>query len=242
MDLKELDDVHLGLLNKLLLVDHAGGKGVDPLDLLLDLRLELLLGVDLGDQIPHGTLLGFGLEQVDDFLPNPLDLSGLLVGQLLDLVLLLPGETNDEEPDDVAILGLAVLEEVDKGVLLLDQGAELIPGQPHGVEVGEAGLTLDLVDLELDVLVLVLLLLLEVGHVELLDPTLQTFGLNLLTGGLGDAGPTLPLGLSGPQVLGLLDVVPDLPDEGVDLPFRLTLLGLQTLVLTIRHPRFVFLF
>jgi len=79
----------------------------------------------------------------------------LLLGALgvaggLDLVLVAAGEGNGEETDEVAIEGLGLNEGLDEGVPLLDEGAELVTGDVHAVEVGVQIKTFDFFALELD--------------------------------------------------------------------------------------------
>ena len=73
-----------------------------------------------------------------------MDLGGLGVGGLLDLVLSSLGEANAEEAELVTVSGGAVNMGLDLGLPLLDDGALLVTGQLHTVEVGEASVTLDL--------------------------------------------------------------------------------------------------
>ena len=48
------------------------------------------------------------------------------------------GEGDAEHTDEVAILSLGLNEGLDEGVPFLDEGAELVSGDVHSVEVGEA--------------------------------------------------------------------------------------------------------
>jgi len=235
MDFHELGDVHLGLLDELDLLDVDRLEGVDALARSLDLRLDLV-----HQQVLHesGERLGadLSLEDLDDFLTDSLNLSGLSVsehGHLLILDVL--GESNDKNTDDVTVGGLAVGLGLDEGMTLLDHLAHLITGQRETVKVSQAVLSLDFLNFELDLLVAILGLV-EVSDVELADTSLESIGLNLLTLRLGDTGAS-DLGASSLEVGRSLDVVPHLLQEGIGLFLLLTLLPAlgETLVLTICH-------
>ena len=73
-----------------------------------------------------------------------MDLSSLGVSGLLDLVLSSLGEANAEEAKFVSVGGGAIDVSLDLGLPLLDDGALLVTGQLHTVEVGQTGITLDL--------------------------------------------------------------------------------------------------
>ena len=73
-----------------------------------------------------------------------MDLGGLGVGGLLDLVLSSLGEANTEEAEFVTVGGGAVDVGLNLSLPLLDDGALLVTGQLHTVEVGEARVALDL--------------------------------------------------------------------------------------------------
>lgn len=60
------------------------------------------------------------------------------------------GEANAEESEEVAINSLGLHECFDQGVPLLDEGAELVLGNVHSVEVSEAVVALDFFDLDLN--------------------------------------------------------------------------------------------
>ena len=73
-----------------------------------------------------------------------MDLGRLGVGRLLDLVLATLGEADAEEAELVTVGGGAVNMRLDLGLPLLDDGALLVTSQLHTVEVGQTGITLDL--------------------------------------------------------------------------------------------------
>ena len=78
-------------------------------------------------------------------------LLALGVAALLGRQLLL-GEADAEEPQEVSVGGLDVGVSLDEGLPLLDHGPELVGGQVHAVEVGQAVLALDILAQELELL------------------------------------------------------------------------------------------
>jgi len=113
------------------------------------------------------------------------DLGGLGVGGLLDLVLSSLGEANAEEAELVTVSGGAVNMGLDLGLPLLDDGALLVTGQLHTVEVGEASVTLDLLADETEFTVGGLVTV-EISLVDLVDAAAETVSGKLGTGGAGD--------------------------------------------------------
>ena len=73
-----------------------------------------------------------------------MDLSGLGISGLLDLILSSLGEANAEEAKFVTVGGGAIDMSLDLGLPLLDDGALFVTGQLHTVEIGQTGITLDL--------------------------------------------------------------------------------------------------
>ncbi len=59
------------------------------------------------------------------------------------------GEADAEESEEVAVSGLGLHESLDEGVPLLDEGAELVLGDVHSVEVGVAVVALHFFHLHL---------------------------------------------------------------------------------------------
>ena len=117
--------------------DDATDIGVGNLKVILVLRFSNK--VIKADDKTHLTA-----HDVHHLLADGVDLGGLGVGGLLNLVLSSLGETNTEEAELVAVGGGAVDVGLDLGLPLLDDGALLVTGQLHTVEVGEASITLDL--------------------------------------------------------------------------------------------------
>lgn len=73
----------------------------------------------------------------------------LCVASGLHLSLLSLGERNAEHSEVVTIRSLGLREGLDQGVPLLDEGAQLVSGDVHAVEVGVAVEGLDLLALNL---------------------------------------------------------------------------------------------
>ena len=105
-------------------------------------------------------------------------LVGLGVAGLGPLLGLLLGEADDEEPEEEPVGGLDIDEGLDEGLPLLDHGPQLVGGESHAVEVGEAVLALDILadELELAEGALGVLLVLQIGQGNLVDAALQTVG------------------------------------------------------------------
>lgn len=79
-----------------------------------------------------------------------MSVGALGVAGSLDLVLVASGEGDGESSNEVAVGGLSLDESLNDGVPLLNEGAELVTGDVHTVEVGEAIETLDFFDLDLN--------------------------------------------------------------------------------------------
>jgi len=141
-----------------------------------------------------------------------MDLCGLGIGGLLDLVLSSLGEANAEEAELVTVGGGAVNMGLDLSLPLLDDGALFVAGQLHSMEVSQARVTLDLLADKTELAVGGLVTV-EIGLVDLVDAAAETVGSQLGTGGTGNQG------LANQTVLEdrwSLDFVPLLLGEGVD--------------------------
>merc|ERR1711953_639237 len=169
-------------LDELDLADTDISHGVDTLNLAADRLahgvvnqlLDKFLELDGGGLLAHDG---------DHALTDLLDLGALGVGELGDLVGSGLGETNAEEADLVAILGLHINVGLDESLPLLHQRLELVGGVGETIEVGEAVLALDLIDLELDVGITVLLVLLQISQIDGNNTPLQVIGGNVVSGG-----------------------------------------------------------
>jgi len=233
MELHKLGDVELGLLEDLALANEDILDGEDALALLLD-----LLGDGLGDEFLHqvaegatGGLVGHDLTHL---VADLLVLHGVGVGGGLDLIVLAGGEGDAKQADGVAVVGLDLAAGLDGGLPLLDEGAELVTGQGHAVEVGEAVAALDVLNHEGDLAVALILIVVEIGEVHLDDAVLESVRGDLGALGTGHKG-LAALALT--EIGRSLDVVPFLLQEGVShllLAALLASLG-EALVLSYRH-------
>ena len=123
---------HLNLADKDVL------EGEDRLAGLLDLLADVL-GDELLNELLEGDGGSLAGDDGDHLLAEGADLRGLGVAGLGGLVLLLLGEANDEDADGVAVVGADINVGLNQSLPLADKRAELIGGQVHAVEVGEAG-------------------------------------------------------------------------------------------------------
>lgn len=228
MNLEELVKVVLGCLENLHLADVDVLEGEDALGGLLNLAADNL-GDELGNKLAQVARVGLTLDNLEHLLADGADVGCLGVGVLLDLVGTLLGESNDKDSEEVAIGGLDVLVSLDERLPLANERAELVRGEVHAVEVGEAGAALDTVDLQLELAVGLLVVLVKVGEGSLDDAALER-----VIGVLETLG-SVDKSLADVAVLeegGCLDVVPVLAGEGVDSPLLLTLALGELLVLS----------
>jgi len=208
-------------LDELDLADTDVSHGVDALNLagdglahgVVDQLLNKFLKLDGASLLAHDG---------NHALADLLDLGALGVGELGDLVGSRLGETNAEETDLVAILGLHINVGLDESLPLLHQRLELVGGVGETIEVGEAVLSLDLIDLEFDVGIAVLLVLLQISQVDGNNSSLQVVGSDVVSRGSVHRGNT---GVSVGEESGGLDVVPVLLLKRInDLLLSLSLL------------------
>ena len=149
MHFAEFVKVIVGSLYNLDLSDLDVLNRVDGRDLLGDLLLNDLRGEEVQDLgcVGFGDLLG---NDVVDSLSDDLLLGREGVVGLALLVGGLAGEGDDEDAEDIPVLGLDVLNGLDEGLSLLDEGAELIASDVDSVEAGNGLPALGLVDDQLD--------------------------------------------------------------------------------------------
>jgi len=187
MPFHQFGNIELGLLEDLDLSDVAVLNGEDRAALLGDLvtdggRDELLdeaLEVTLGSQFGHvGDHLGADRPA----------LGGLGVAGGGDLVVLGARERDAEETDGVSVRGAAVYVGLDDGLLLSDEGAKLVAGHVHAVEVHQAVVSLNVLDTESDLAVGKRFVLLKIGERNLDDTSLKVITGDLLSLGLRDQG------------------------------------------------------
>merc|ERR1719391_1594267 len=226
-------------LHHLHLPDVHVVEGVDSLASLLNIT-----GNGVRDQLVDDVLqVGGGhlaADDVDHLLADVPHLPSLGVGSLLGGQLLLACESNAENPEGVAISGLDVAVGLDEGLPLLHHGPQLVSGQAHAVEVGEAVLALNLLahKLELSEGPLGVVLILQISKRDLVDAALETIGGDPCTS--GPVHQSLA-NLADFEEGGRLDVIPVLPGEGVDnlLLGSLLATNLQSLVFADSHTSLV---
>mmetsp|Transcript_3708 Transcript_3708/g.3806 ORF Transcript_3708/g.3806 Transcript_3708/m.3806 type:complete len:223 (-) Transcript_3708:129-797(-) len=182
VDLEEAGHVELRLLEDLDLPDVDVVHWVNLLARVLDL---LGNGVrdELHDQLLEGAVACLPIDDIHHLCPNRPFLCALRVRCLADLEFGLLRETNDEDPENVAIGGLDVSETFDQRLPLLDQALELVSCEVHPVEVGEQVLAINVLHFQLD-LAVERLIVLEVVEAHLVDPALEA-----ISGELQALGP-----------------------------------------------------
>lgn len=179
-------------------------------------------GIQLLDELVVINLSGLTSDNLGHLGTESVNLGGLGVAGLGDLVLLLSGEGNCENSEFVTISGGDINGGLDEGLPLLDEGAELIAGEVHAVEEGEAVGALDILNAELDVAVALGVVVHEIAEVVLDNASLELLRSNLKTSSTGDES------LAEAAVLELrrgLEIVPLLLCHGVNNTLTITLLG-----------------
>lgn len=90
------------------------------------------------------------------------------------------GKPDAEDPEEVSVGGLNIGVGLDQGLPLLHHGTELVGGQVHSVEVGEAVLALYVLTdkLKLSETPFGIVLVLKVGKGHLVDAAFQSIGSN----------------------------------------------------------------
>jgi hypothetical protein len=109
-----------------------------------------LVGKELLEEFLKGVLLDLSHHDFHHLGAELVSVGALSVAGGLDLVLVASGEGNGESSYEVAVGGLSLNEGLNDGVPLLNEGAELVTGDVHTVEVGEAIETFNFFDLDLD--------------------------------------------------------------------------------------------
>ena len=133
-----------------------------------------------------GAAGGLALDNLNHLSADGSDLGGGCIGGLLDLVGALLGECDGEEAEEVVVSGLDCDVGLNQGLPLSDKGSELVGCEVETVEVGQAVLSLDLIDTELDLSESVVLILLQIRQRNLEDSALQRIVCVLETSGSVD--------------------------------------------------------
>lgn len=161
IELHELGEIELGLLEELNLSDEHVLEGEDLLAFLLNLCANSVSSakdiiniyweknLQFLHQLLEGRLLALIDHDLHHLLTDQLLLRGLGIASCSHLSASSLGEGNSENSEEISITGLGLNEGFNKSVPFLNEGAELIPGDVHSVEVGEAVVSLDFFNLDL---------------------------------------------------------------------------------------------
>merc|ERR1719328_556958 len=231
----QLGQVESGSLQNLHFTDADIMEGVDSLACLLNISGNRIWDKFV-DNFFQVSATNFSLDDVSHLLPDVLDLGALGVASLLLAVLLLQGESDAEDTEHVSVTGLDVNVALDQSLPLLDHGPQLVGGQVHAVEGGQAVLSLDVLNnqLELSVRSLSVILILEISKGNLKNSSLQTLGGNL--GSSSSVNQSLA-NLTDLEDSWSLDVIPVLSCEWINDLLLDTLLAsnLEALVFAYSH-------
>jgi len=177
--------------------------------------LDKCLKVTLSRKCSHG---------VDHLGTDGTDLGRLGVTGLLELIILLLGEGDAEQSDNVSVRGTRINICLKNRLLLLDQGAKLVACHVHTVEVKKAVKSLNVLDAKLYLAVAHGLVVVQVSEGDLDDTSLKSIGSNFCSLGLCDDGlSALLLGEDGWSN----ELVPFFLEERVNCLFLSALLGLR---------------
>jgi len=187
IQLIEFGDIELRLLDGLDLSDDSSAQWVDELAGLGDLLGELFGMVELSNEVNQVGGRGFLSDDFYDLLSNGLNLLLLSVTGLSGLSGLFTSEGSDEHSQDVAVHSLDFVVDINQSLPFSDELTELVSGHIHGVEVGQAVLSLDVFDGKLD-LSPCFFSIIQIGEGGFDDSALQRVRGNLCAGGSGDAG------------------------------------------------------
>ena len=146
------------------------------------------LGNELGSKLCKGAAAGLALDNLNHLSADGSNLRGGGICGLLDLVGAALGECDGEESEEVVISGLDCDVGFNQGLPLSDEGSQLVGCEVETVEVGQAVLSLDLIDTELDLSECVVLILLQICQRNLEDSALQCIICVLETCGSVDEG------------------------------------------------------
>jgi hypothetical protein len=146
------------------------------------------LGDELGCELCEGAAGGFALNDLGHLLSDSSDLRGGGIGGLLDLVGSALGESNGEQAEEVVVGSLDCDIGLNQRLPLSDERPQLIGCEVETMKIGQAVLSLDLIDPELDLSECVVLILLQIRQRNLEDSALQCIVCVLEAGGSVDEG------------------------------------------------------
>ncbi|GIX62112.1 MEI2-like 1 [Babesia caballi] len=132
------------------------------------------LGDELLDDLPQRGGRGLALHHLDHLAADDPGSRRPDVAGALELAGAPLGVADAEHPEGVAVRGLHVGVGLDEGVVLPDEGAELVASDARAVEVGQAVPSLNILTAELDLAVGLVLIGVEVGEGDLEDTSPQT--------------------------------------------------------------------
>jgi len=223
-------NVELGLLDHLHLTDVAILDGEDAGCLTLNLFSSGTSNKSLNQSLKI-SLAGEGGHGVNHLSTNGLTLRRLGITSLLELIILLLGESNAKHTHNVSVRGTGINVGLNNTLLFLDKRAKLVAGHVHTVEVEKAVESLNILDTKLNLTVRHGFILVKVSKGELDDTSLEAVRGDFLSLGLGNDGlSTLLLGEDG----GGDELVPFFLKEGVDCLLLSALLGLgKSLILSL---------
>lgn len=181
IELHELGQIELGLLEQLDL-SHEDVLEREDLLAFLSNGLADLVADELLGKLLEGGLLSLANHNLHHLLADELALRALGVAGGANLSAGSLGETDAEHTEEVAVSGLGLHEGLDGCVPLLDNGAELIAGDVHTVEVGIAVEALNFFDLDLHLSPgLFVAVSVQISQRYLKHTTLEGVSSNLLT-------------------------------------------------------------
>ena len=141
-----------------------------------------MLNVQLLGQLLKCGLLSLANHNLHHLLADELALRALGVACGADLSACSLGESNAEHTEEIAVSSLGLHEGLNSGVPLLHNGAELVTGDVHAVEVGVAVEALNFFDLDLHLSPgLFVALSVQISQRYLKHTTLEGVSGNLLT-------------------------------------------------------------
>jgi hypothetical protein len=184
------------------------------------------------DQFLQVTLGSLFVHDLEHLLADSADLTRLSVAsRSSSLVLLLLGESNSKQTQDVSIRSADIDGTFDQGLPLADQGAQLVTSHVHAVEVGEDVSSLNILSNQSDLAEgLAFITTVEFSEGNLEYTALQAFRGDLGTSGLGDDGLA---GIADSEDGRSLDVVQLLTGERIRSLLLATLLALgEALILS----------
>ena len=120
------------------------------------------LGDELGCELCESTAGSFALDDLGHLLSDSSDLRGSGISGLLDLVGAALGEGDGEETEEVVVGGLDCDVGLNQGLPLSDERSQLVGCEVETMEVGQAVLSLNLIDTELDLSECMVLILLQI--------------------------------------------------------------------------------